>query len=322
MNNIAPNGQKFDINFTFYRFIKILNSNDGLTDSELKKTFSLIQNSSNNQTFIDKFNLNILNKIKSEQRLIILKGLFANLDNTNTYDVFVFSIYILKFKPLLLEYSKIIEVRSVLGKEIHPLSLKNDNYSIYYPYSVRVNGALISLIFFDIVESRKKHEFPTSNYQPNFINELFDLYHSLKNKGLEANQIFSIVFQESIAQSGRSNAGSSLEGIVNDVLVEEGISNIEKRIDKYRKDVEYDHLFSLNGKIYGISTKRTLRERYKQFKKTKGAEADVFIQITSGLDLNESKSNTITSNSFDCYIFVFPEIYEKSPLKRMAYFKK
>ena len=166
--------------------------------------------------------------------------------------------------------------------------------------------------FFDFIEKKEKEHFPTSDYSDNFINDLFNIYKDLKVEGLEANQIFMILFQESISQSIKSTAGSGLEDYVVTLLSNEKILDVNKKIDSNNHEIEYDHFFILEDKNYGISTKRTLRERYKQFKKNSEAEADIFIHITSGLDLNYEKAKTITSNSFGCYIFVFPEIYEKS----------
>jgi len=36
MNNISVDKEKFQINFKFYNFLKTLNSNDGLTNLQLK----------------------------------------------------------------------------------------------------------------------------------------------------------------------------------------------------------------------------------------------------------------------------------------------
>lgn len=311
MNNITIDKKKFEINFTFYNFLKVLNSNDGFTSAQLNKTFEIINNSNSRITFLELFRNQVISKINSEQKQIILRELLVDIENESTYKLFVFSIYVLIFKPLLMEYAKLIELDSILD-EAHLLSLKRDNFSKNIPWSYRVNGALISLIFFDFIEKQDKVQFPTSNYQDKFIDSLFKLYKELKAIGLEANQMFSIIFQESISQSAKSSAGANLEDLVTTLLLNEGVLEITKKIDSNNREVEYDHFFILEGKKYGISTKRTLRERYKQFKKTETAEADIFIHITSGLDLNEQKSKTITGDQFGCYIFVFPEIYEKS----------
>lgn len=311
MNNIHIEKSYFNINFTFYNFLKILNSNDGLSSSQINKTYELINDSSDYESFINSFKRIILIKIKSESKIIILNELVFNINSKINYNLFVFAIYLLKFKPILMEYSKLIEETTIL-QNVPLLSLERDNFTKNKPFAFRVNGALISLIFFDFIEKKEKEHFPTSEYGDSFIDNLFNIYEILKAEGLEANQIFMILFQESISQSIKSTAGSGLEDYVVTLLSNEKILDVNKKIDSNNHEIEYDHFFTLEGKNYGISTKRTLRERYKQFKKISEAEADVFIHITSGLDLNFEKAKTITSNSFGCYIFVFPEIYVKS----------
>ncbi len=311
MNIIRVKKEKFEINNFFYSCLKILNSNDGLTPKQLLQTFDIISNAKDYYSFINSFNTIILDKIKSVQKKIILNKLLKEINSEDSYKVFVFANYILKFKPLLMEYSKLIEVDSLFDDSFL-LSLERDNETKFIPYAFRVNGALISLIFFDFIDKREKDNFPTSKYQETFIDKLFDLYKELNRLGLESSIIFTIILQESISQSIKSTAGSTLEDYVITILYNENIKEIDKKIDSKNKEIEYDHFFILNKKKYGISTKRTLRERYKQFKKVKTAEADIFIHITSGLDLNEQKAKTITGTSFGCYLFVFPEIYEKT----------
>jgi hypothetical protein len=311
MNNITVEKDSFQINYKFYYFLKILNSNDGLSEAQLRQTFKVISESKNKNAFLSIFKIKILGKIKSEQKSIILKELLLTIENNLDYDIFTFAVYILIFKPLLIEYSKVIELDNIMD-DVFILSLERDNFTKNMPYAFRVQGALISLIFFDYINKKDKEHFPTSDYQDTFLNELFKKHANLKEQGLEANQMFMILLQESISQSIKSTAGADLEDLVITLLTNEGISDISKKIDAKNHEIEYDHFFLLNNKYYGVSTKRTLRERYKQFKKTKTAEADIFIHITSGLDLNETKATTITSDSFGCFIFVFPEIYNSS----------
>lgn len=312
MNIIRVEKKQYDINILFYTFLKILNSNDGFTDKQLNEVFEILHEAKNYNSFLTIFKSKIIGKITSVQKKIILNKLIENITCNTHYKIFIFANYILKFKPLLIEYAKLIDTQSIT-KDSFPLSLQRDNETKLIPYAFRVNGALISLLFFDFIEQKNLEKFPTSQYATTFIDKLFNLYSELKNTGLEAKQIFNILLQESISQSIKSTAGSNLENLVVTLLSNDGVEDITKKIDSNNHEIEYDHFFILDNKKYGISTKRTLRERYKQFKKTETAEADIFIHITSGLDLNEEKSKTITSDLFGCYIFVFPEIYEKSP---------
>ncbi len=129
-----------------------------------------------------------------------------------------------------------------------------------------------------------------------------------KKKGLESNQIFMLIFNESIDQSIKSDSGSNYENRIQSVLDKIGLKNITKVHDNNDKSTEYDFFFELDKKTYGIGAKRTLRERYKQFIKTSlTSRIDVSIEITIGLDLNEGKAKTIVSHG--SYIFVSDEIY-------------
>ena len=78
---------------------------------------------------------------------------------------------------------------------------------------------------------------------------------------------------------------------------------------KNDKSTEFDFFFEIEGRIFGIGVKRTLRERYKQFIKTAiTSKIDIMIEITLGLDLNEEKAKTIINHGN--YLFVADEIYQ------------
>lgn len=131
----------------------------------------------------------------------------------------------------------------------------------------------------------------------------------LKKLGLESNQIFMLVFNESINQSIISDSGSDYEDRIKIVLNKIGIKEIKKIHDINDKSTEYDLFFKINKKSFGISAKRTLRERYKQFIKTSFTSGvDVSIQITIGIDLNEQKAKNIIKDG--TYIFVAEEVYK------------
>jgi hypothetical protein len=307
--------EKFDINFLFYTILKTLNSTNGLSDSQIEKTLEIIEDSQNINTFKTLFQNRILNKIKKADRRESLLELFSQISE-ETFKVLFFSLQVLKFKPLLIEYSKVLDFFSLYKKDEFQLTLKRDFLSRKEPYAFRVNGALIVLSFFEAVEREDSSIF-SSEYSNIFINRLFQNYKNLKVLGLEADSIFNIMFQESISQSIKSTAGSGLEELIESHLLNLGISNISKKYDSKYPDLEYDHFFTFENRSFGISTKRTLRERYKQFKKLPNSDADIFIHITSGLDLNEKKAETITNREFGCYIFVYPEIYaEREDLQK------
>jgi hypothetical protein len=314
MKKIEVSKNKFDLNFLFYTILKTINSTNGLSNSQIEKTILLLEQSNNFEVFKKLFLSQIIIKIKKDDKKETLLEILSLIIDENKFKIFTFAIYILKFKPLLIEYSKIIDFLSLNENSDNFLTLESDSINKRKPYAFRVNGALITLSFFEFIENQDDTIF-SSYYSNSFIQKLFILFKELENIGLESNIIFGIVFQESISQSIKSTAGSSLEELVESHLLNLGI-NSNKKPDSQNRDLEYDHFFEINNKKYGISTKRTLRERYKQFKKTKNSDANIFIHITSGLDLNQSKADTITSDEFGCYIFVFPEIYENNDYLR------
>ena len=193
-------------------------------------------------------------------------------------------------------------------ESLDPLSLEYDKITIYSPYSTRVNGALLSLIFFNKLENKETNFI--SKDANNFIKSLSTLAVELKNNGVEPNQIFMLMFSESINQSIISDSGSNYEDRILSVLTSIGIdeNKIEKIHDKDDSSTEFDFFFELKNKTYGIGAKRTLRERYKQFIKTaQMTKIDVMIEITLGIDLTEEKVKAIRNHNV--FLFVSDEIY-------------
>jgi hypothetical protein len=133
----------------------------------------------------------------------------------------------------------------------------------------------------------------------------------LKNRGVEPNQIFMLMFNESINQSIISDSGSNYEDRILNVLLSIGIdeSKIKKIHDKDDSSTEFDFFFELDNKTYGIGAKRTLRERYKQFIKTaQMSQIDVMIEITLGIDLTLEKVKAIRNHNI--FLFVADEVYQ------------
>ena len=224
-------------------------------------------------------------------------------------ELFIFSLKLYHIKDLLLHEAKLIDVINLSRLEkLASLSLEYDKISVYRPYATRVNGALLALIFFSSLEDGKTNFM--SKDASDFIKTLSDYAIKLKKKGVEPNQIFMLMFSESVNQSIISDSGSDYEDRILSVLKSIGIpeGDIKKTHDKDDASTEFDFFFELNKKTYGIGAKRTLRERYKQFIKTaQMSKIDVMIQITLGLDLNEEKAKSILKHGV--YIFVSDEIY-------------
>ena len=300
---------KFDINLKFYFILKYLTKAD---INKILELYSLSKNFFKND-FIYKideiFNINTKSGIKKSE---YLKNIFELLDNDLDIILFIFSIKLIAIKPLLLEEAK---TRDLLDKtkltNLNPLSLEYDKITVFTPYSTRVSGALLSLIFFDKLENNDT-SFLSSD-STNFLKQLSKDAIFLKKNKIEANQIFMLMFSESINQSILSDSGSNYEDRIFYTLRDIGIDekNITKTHDKNDSSTEFDFFFELNNKTYGIGAKRTLRERYKQFIKTaQMSKIDVMIEITLGIDLTKDKVEAIRNHNI--YLFVADEIYTQN----------
>ena len=116
---------------------------------------------------------------------------------------------------------------------------------------------------------------------------------------------------ESVNQGIISDAGNSYEDrayksickIVHPDLVTKHLH------DSFNKSIEYDFQFIFEGKKFGVSAKRTVRERYKQnLQSADLTDVDFILLITLGTDINESKLNNILS-ARSYYVVVAKEIY-------------
>ncbi len=311
IEKIEIDKDKFNINLKFYFFLKYLVKTK-LTNTQSNEILKLcILNAKMNiDTIIGKLLKHIDTKIKKnspKQKLI-----FEVIDEINSsidLKLFVFSLKLYMIKDLLLQEAKLKNLFDITKlEELDPLSLEYDKITIYSPYSTRVNGALLSLIFFDKLENKETNFI--SKDADSFIRSLSKMAIELKNSGVEPNQIFMLMFSESINQSIISDSGSNYEDKILSVLTSIGIdeSKIEKTHDKNDSSTEFDFFFELNNRTYGIGAKRTLRERYKQFIKTaQMTKIDVMIEITLGMDLTEEKVKAIRNHNV--FLFVSDEIY-------------
>jgi len=311
IEKLEINKSKFDINLKFYFLLKYLVKTK-LTDTQsnyILKTF-ILNSKLNYKLIVLKIVKYIETKIKTDspkQKLI-----FEVIDEINSetdLKLFIFSLKLYMIKDLLLQEAKLKDLLDISKLEnLDPLSLVYDKITIYSPYSTRVNGALLSLIFFDKLDNQETNLI--SKDADDFIKSLSTLAIELKNKGVESNQIFMLMFSESINQSIISDSGSNYEDRILSVLTSIGIDEdkIEKTHDKDDSSTEFDFFFELNNKTYGIGAKRTLRERYKQFIKTaQMTKIDVMIEITLGIDLTEEKVKAIRNHNV--FLFVANEIY-------------
>ena len=310
-NKIDIKKEKFDVNLKFYFFLKYLVKTN-LTDLQAKSILKIyFENSKLDYSrIIEKISQYTDEKIKSgSKKQKLLYELLIEIETPLDLKLFIFSLQLFIIKDLLLQEAKLKDLLDISKlSDIDLLSLKYDKITIYSPYSTRVNGALLSLIFFEKLENNETNFISTN--ATDFVKNLSTFANELKLQGVEPNQIFMLLFNESINQSIISDSGSNYEDRILDVLVSIGIDKekIQKIHDKDDSSTEFDFFFEIDSKTYGIGAKRTLRERYKQFIKTaQMAEIDVMIEITLGIDLTKEKVKAIRNHNV--YLFVADEIY-------------
>jgi hypothetical protein len=311
---------KFDINLKFYFILKyLLKAN--LSDKDIKKIIALY--SLYKGLLLKKALFNEMDTLcgvtksglKKRDFLTDILDLFeTDLDT----ELFIFGLKLIAIKPLLLQEAK---TRDLLDMSklptLNPLSLAYDKITLFSPYSTRVSGALLSLLFFDKLENNDT-VFISSD-TTDFLKELSKEAIKLKEMGVEPNQIFMLMFSESINQSIISDSGSNYEDRILSVLMAIGIdeNSISKTHDKNDSSTEFDFFFEIEGRTYGIGAKRTLRERYKQFIKTaQMTTIDVMIEITLGIDLTEEKVKAIRNHHV--FLFVADEIYQSFDYLQMV----
>ncbi|TAE82822.1 MAG: hypothetical protein EAZ74_00070 [Alphaproteobacteria bacterium] len=264
----------------------------------------------------------VTNRDKQEIFLLMIEHIQHSLD----IRLFAFSVRLYIIKDVLLAEAKLKNASIAYDlAELHPLSLDYDNIIVFNPYNTRVQGALLVLLFFQKIE-RGEHTF-LSEQSSHLLECLVQDMRILQAAGLEPNQMFMLMFTETMNQSITSASGSNYESRLKDVLVHIGIprDSIRKAHDSHDISREFDLIFSLEQptggtRTYGIGAKRTLRERYKQFTNTADeSDADILIQVTLGLDLNEAKANTIVVHK-GVILFVADEIYDnRSFLQSLAH---
>lgn len=310
INKIKIKKDRLDANFKLYLFLKELNGSIKLSDNDINKLLEVYF--ANKNLSYKKLVAILINGIDnfSDKKKVNLLPLMYKINNDVDFNIFIFSIKLIQIKPLLLAEAKLGDVTDLLSlSKVNQLSIEYDTISKSKPYYTRVNGALLSMLFFSKLEEKDNSFISQSTEE--YISSLFNEYHFLKDKGLEANQMFMLMFSESVNQSIISDAGSSYEDRIYNILINIGIKpeSIKKTHDKADSSTEFDFFFEINNKTYGIGAKRTLRERYKQFIKTlQMSKIDVMIQITLGLDLTEEKAKSIQNHGV--ITFVSDEIYE------------
>lgn len=309
INKLTIKEKIFDINLIFYNFLKKI-TQVKFTDNQINELLAIYYSNSKAdvETLKELFYSYVEERVKRSD-LSNVSNAIADI-NDNTIEVFIFSLKLNLIKDLLLQEAKIAQTIKAQELEgLNQLSLAYDKVSTQVAYATRISGALLSLLFFEKLEKNDSNFI--SEETETFLENLIKSYKTLTKKGVEPNQIFMLLFSESINQSITSSAGASYEDRIKNILIAMGIPNesIEKVHDESDSSTEFDFFFNYKGKKYGIGAKRTLRERYKQFIKTAHmSKLDVMIEITLGTDLRENIANAIREHGV--YLFVADEVYE------------
>lgn len=306
---------KFDINLKLYMMLKLLVKSK-ISDVQASTLVGVCNKHQQKEylEIVEAINIRVFELTKSKSVKTFFPQLLDLIQSKLDLDLLNFSLSLLTVKDILL-YKANLHKSAVAQRleELHPLSLAYDRLSVYRPYSTRVKGALLALIFFEQLEQGQQ-TMDLSEPSKGLFDDLTILARQLETQGIEANQIFMLIFNESMNQSIKSLSGVNYEARIYETLTKlVGIpaKNISKTHDIDDASTEYDFFFTLGGRTYGVSAKRTLRERYKQFIKTGQSTVDVMLEITLGLDLRPNIAQNILKEGV--YLFVADEQYQAEP---------
>ena len=311
--------REYDNNLLFYTILKNL-IKCHLSENKMLLLEQLIkENEELSYTkLIDFLSKNVVNEdVKAYEDYTTLLNL-CNEENTDMWkDLICLSIELLLSKNLILEEAKSyakLQYNDGLAMHKDKLSFGYDMVNLEYPYGQRVISALL---VYALTNIDRKTEFILETSGKS-IKQLNNMIKDITTKyDINANNIFMIIMDESINQSIISTAGSSYESRVNSVLLNISDNVRTHAHDKFINSVEYDYTFEMDGKTYGVSAKRTLRERYKQnFEDVNQLSVDAMFLVTLGIDLNEEKLNNIMQRH-GYYVVVAQEVYESK-----QYFRK
>lgn len=244
----------------------------------------------------DQFIVELSTIVRDEVIKAKLEDLFELFkDEIDTLSLTLLATKYLKFKDFIIAeknrrnsfelVEKIIEKRfSKLGVNgpSYKLTMVYDNYSTLAPYSDRAFSAWL-------------------------LNTEVENNVNVKIEDAK-NNVFQIILDESMMQSGRSNSGGDYEARIAELFK---FFNLNFSLHHHEEDdqsQEHDLVIQYKNKRIGVGAKRTLRERYKQYNPS---EVDFSFVFTIGEDLNEAKAATITE-TYRSFIFVADELYEKA----------
>lgn len=314
---ISIDTRTYNNNLNFYTMLKLL-IQCHLSEKQLifiqstisEKTAEILRDKSIIKTLLIDTNAIVKPDTDKYSSLIYFLNTIETMDIKMWCNFIDICVDLLLVKDLILQESKVYaanEYKKELKSIQDLLSIDYDMSSIHLPYGQRVISSLLLYAFTDI---SRKSDFILNTSDSIVKNFSYKVKTLTKCYNLNVNNMFHIIMDESMNQSIKSDAGSSYES-----RVAQSIAPLVEKLNGHSHDsnipsVEYDNTFIYNGKLCGVSSKRTLRERYKQnFENVELLDVDYMFLITLGNDLNEDKLNNILQKN-GIYVVVSQEEYE------------
>ena len=314
---ISIDTRTYNNNLNFYTMLKLL-IQCHLSEKQLifiqstisEKTAEILRDKSIIKTLLIDTNAIVKPDTDKYSSLIYFLNTIETMDIKMWCNFIDICVDLLLVKDLILQESKVYaanEYKKELKSIQDLLSIDYDMSSIHLPYGQRVISSLLLYAFTDI---SRKSDFILNTSDSIVKNFSYKVKTLTKCYNLNVNNMFHIIMDESMNQSIKSDAGSSYES-----RVAQSIAPLVEKLNGHAHDsnipsVEYDNTFIYNGKLCGVSSKRTLRERYKQnFENVELLDVDYMFLITIGNDLNENKLNNILQKN-GIYVVVSQEEYE------------
>lgn len=222
-------------------------------------------------------------------------------------DVYLFAISLvlmLHKNQVVFEIKKLVEYSmDEIITDYHPLTLTYNSLTVAPIYMIR--GITLSYI----------KDYISNLYSEDENFEM--LYDKLVESKIDVLGPFDQIITESLKQSSLVSGGAKYEDSIYSYLtdtlgLDKEINSIKVFTHEDNNSLENDIEFMYKGLKFGISAKKSLRERYKQYVNTSGdgSSLDVMMTITLGTDLNKAKADTLV-NQYGVYVFVSPEVYEE-----------
>ncbi|NFE95839.1 UNVERIFIED_ORG: hypothetical protein B2H95_00805 [Clostridium botulinum] len=289
-----------------YTYMKRLYGNEfKLKPNERLELETMIINQLDLKLNYENISQNLINSLQiiiknSSKKILLLEEyerLLSMWDNDIYPYLFLTALKLIDYKvPLCALINQ--SVKQTICDE-RPLTLKYDNITVTSVYMKRaITLRHMQTYIYNKIESDNIFKFIMQKLETNSICIIGSYYP---------------IIIESLKQASVSKGGATYEDLIYNYLLEIGLDKYSNNIQRFGHEdigsLENDFKFTYNGRKFGISAKKTLRERYKQYVNLteKETDLDIFLTITLGTDLTKDKAETI--RSFGVYIFVSPEVY-------------